>query len=92
MIQVEQKQSDGAQMVFSVSVSDSAGRTQHRVTLSDDTYHRLTGGRVTPVACIEAVFRFLLERQTKGDLLTSFDVNVLQLSHPRFEKEIGNYL
>ena len=92
MIQVEQKNSDGGTMVFSVTVSDSAGRTQHRVTLHDDTYHRLTAGRVTPLACVEAVFRFLLERQTKGDLLTSFDVNVLQLSHPRFEKEFANYL
>ena len=92
MIQVEQKNNEGALMVFSVTVSDSAGRTQHRVTLHDDTYQRLTAARVTPAVCVEAVFRYLLERQTKGDLLTSFDVNVLQLSHPRFEKEIGNYL
>ena len=79
-------------MVFSVVVSDSAGRTHHRVTLMEATYQRLTGGRITPLACIEAAFRFLLERQSKGDILPSFDLNVLQLSHANFDKEFPNYL
>lgn len=92
MIEVEQKANEGATMVFSVVVSDSAGRTHHRVTLMETTYQRLTAGKVTPVACMEAAFRFLLERQSKGDILPSFDLNVLQLSHPNFEKELPNYL
>ena len=92
MIEVEQKANEGALMVFSVEVSDSAGRTHHRVTLMDATYQRLTGGRITPVACIEAAFRVLLERQSKGDILPSFDLNVLQLSHANFDKEFPNYL
>lgn len=92
MIEVEQKANEGTLMVFSVVVSDSAGRTQHRVTLMDSTYQRLTAGKITPVACIEAAFRFLLERQAKGDLLLSFDLNVLQLSHANFDKEFPNYL
>lgn len=92
MIEVEQKANEGALMVFSVVVSDSAGRTHHRVTLMEATYQRLTGGRITPLACIEAAFRFLLERQSKGDILPSFDLNVLQLSHANFDKEFPNYL
>lgn len=92
MIEVEQKANEGTSMVFSVVVSDSAGRTHHRVTLSEATYQRLTGGRVTPVACIEAAFHFLLERQSKGDLLSSFDLNVLRLSHANFDKDFPGYL
>ena len=92
MVAVEQKANEGALMVFSVVVSDSAGRTHHRVTLMEATYQRLTGGRITPLACIEAAFRFLLERQSKGDILPSFDLNVLQLSHANFDKEFPNYL
>lgn len=92
MVEVEQKANEGALMVFSVVVSDSAGRTHHRVTLMEATYRRLTGGRITPLACIEAAFRFLLERQSKGDILPSFDLNVLQLSHANFDKEFPNYL
>lgn len=92
MIEVEQKPNEGTLMVFSVVVSDSAGRTHHRATLMDSTYQRLTAGRITPTACVEAAFRFLLERQAKGDILLSFDLNVLQLSHANFDKEFPNYL
>ena len=92
MIEVEQNPNEGATMVFSVVVSDTAGRTLHRVTLMETTYQRLTAGKITPVACIEAAFRFLLERQSKGDILPSFDLNVLQLSHANFDKEFPNYL
>ena len=79
-------------MVFNVTVSDSAGSTQHRVTLTDATYQRLTGGKVDPVACVESAFKFLLERESKSDILPSFDINVINMSFPSFEKEFGNYM
>lgn len=92
-IHIEEKgREDDHHTVFNVVVSDSAGRTQHRVTLSDETYQRLTGGRVTPAQCVDAAFRFLLEREAKSDILPSFDLNVIQLYFSNFEKEIGNYL
>lgn len=92
MIDIEEKGRENDVTVFNVKVVDSAGETQHRVTLSDDTYQRLTGGRITPTACIDAAFRFLLERETKSDILPSFDINVIQLSHANFDKEFGNYI
>ena len=92
MIEVEQKPTEDDLMVFNVVVSDSAGKTQHRVTLSDDTYSRLTEGKITHVECIEAAFRFLLEREAKSDILPSFDVNVIQMSFSNFEKEFSNYV
>jgi hypothetical protein len=92
MIEVEQKSNEDDLMVFNVAVSDSAGRTQHRVTLNDDTYRRLSGGKITPVACVEAAFRFLLEREAKSDILPSFDINVIQLYFSNFEKEFSNYV
>ena len=91
MIEVEQKPGDEP-MVFNVTVSDSAGSTQHRVTLTDATYQRLTGGKVDPVACVESAFKFLLERESKSDILPSFDINVINMSFPSFEKEFGNYM
>ena len=92
MIEVEQRESEDGHMLFSVTVSDSAGRTQHRVTLHDDTYQRLTGGNISPIACIEAAFRYMLEREAKTDILPSFDLNVIQLYFPSFEREFHNYL
>ena len=92
MIEVEDKGREGDHAVFLVVVSDSAGKTQHRVTLSDETYQRLTGGKVTPVECVHAAFRFLLEREAKSDILPSFDLNVIQLYHNNFDKEFPNYI
>ncbi|MGR8921766.1 MAG: hypothetical protein ACU85V_19305 [Gammaproteobacteria bacterium] len=92
MIEIEQRDREDDHDVFNVTVSDSAGVTQHRVTLSDQTYQRLTAGKVTPVECVDAAFRFLLEREAKTDILPSFDINVIQLQFSNFEKELPNYL
>ena len=92
MIEIEEKEREDERAVFSVTVSDSAGVTHHRVTLSDETYQRLTAGKVTPSECIDAAFRFLLEREAKSDILPSFDISVIQLQFSNFEKEFGNYL
>ena len=91
MIEIEQKPGEDP-MVFNVVVSDSAGSTQHRVTLSDATYQKLTSGKTEPLACVESAFKFLLERQSKADILPSFDINVINMSFPSFEKEFPNYL
>ncbi|MEM7542175.1 MAG: hypothetical protein AAF384_11415 [Pseudomonadota bacterium] len=91
MIEVELKQ-DGDPMVFAVEVSDTAGATKHRVTLSTATYEKLTGGKVPPTDCVEAAFRFLLERESKADILQSFDINVISMYFSNFEKEFSNYL
>ena len=79
-------------MVFGVTVSDTAGSTQHRVTLTAASYQKLTAGKVTPVQCVESAFRFLLERESKSDILKSFDINVIQMYFPSFEREFANYL
>lgn len=79
-------------MVFNVVVSDSAGSTKHRVTLGDGTYQKLTGGKITPDECVEAAFKFLLERESKSDILPSFDINVINMSFPSFEREFGSYM
>lgn len=79
-------------MVFSVTVSDSAGSTKHRVTLGQETYDRLTGKKITPLQCVEAAFKFLLERESKTDILKSFDVNVINMSFPSFEREFAHYI
>ena len=92
MIEIEEKGRGADQTIFNVVLSDSAGQTHHRVTLSDDTYQRLTGGRITPTACVDAAFRFLLEREAKSDILASFDINVIQLYFANFERDFHNYI
>ena len=87
MIEIEQKPGDDP-MVFNVVVSDSAGSTQHRVTLSDATYQRLTGGKVDPTGCVESAFKFLLEREPNTSILREFDLEAICRYFPEFETEI----
>lgn len=83
---------DAEPMVFNVTVTDSAGSTRHRVTLSTQTWQQLTGGRIDAAACVAAAFEFLLDREAKSDILPSFDINVIKLSFPAFERDFPTYL
>ena len=91
MVTVEQL-GDGEPMVFAVTVADSAGHTQHRVTLARTTLETLAPAGTAPSAFVRAAFAFLLERESKSDILASFDINVIKLYFPNFERDIGTYL
>lgn len=91
MITVRQHQAKDPYQ-FEVQVSEGGSQTSHRVTMSEATWRTLTGGRVEPQACIHAAFRFLLEREPKESILSSFDVTVISRYFPSFEKEFEKYL
>jgi hypothetical protein len=77
---------------FDVTVKEGGGQTRHRVTMKKATYDKLTGGRVPPDRCIEAAFEFLLERESKESILSTFDVTVISRYFPSFERDIARYL
>ena len=76
---------------FTVTVQDGENKTYHRVTMSESTYTRLTQREVTPEKCIEASFEFLLEREPKESILSTFDATVVSRYFPSFDGEIKNY-
>ncbi len=78
-------------MTFSVTIQDG-GETRHEVTLSRATYDRLCGDVADPERCIEAAFRFLLDREPKEAILPRFDVEVIGRYFPEFERALGRYL
>ena len=90
MIDVE-RTGDGDPMIFAVTVSDGRGETRHRVSMSRRTAARLAGAR-TPEECLEAAFRFLLDREPKESILASFDVTVIARVFPDFEERLPGYL
>jgi len=90
-IDVEQT-ATGDPMVFSVSIKDRGASSHHRVTLSRASYDHFTAGAVEPAECVRAAFRFLLERESPGDILPSFDVNVIKMYFPHFERDFPAYL
>jgi hypothetical protein len=77
---------------FDVTVRAGKGETRHRVTLSQADHRRLTAGRGTAEACVEAAFRFLLDREPKESILPHFDLMVIARYFPEFERELPRYL
>jgi hypothetical protein len=77
---------------FDVVVREETGETRHRVTLSQRDYDRLTAGRCTPEACVEAAFRFLLDHEPKESILPRFDLMLIARYFPDFERELPGYL
>ena len=91
MIEVK-RTGDGDPLEFEVVVRKGNGESRHRVTMTKDTCERLTAGRHTPERCVEAAFRFLLDREPKESILARFDVTVISRYFPEFEHELPRYL
>ena len=83
MSRIEVKQKDTE--TFEVTVKE-ATTTTHVVTVSQDYYQKLTGGRITPETFIEKSFEFLLERESNTMILSRFDVSVIADYFPEYEK------
>jgi hypothetical protein len=83
---------DNDPLAFDVVVREGEDETRHRVTISHQMCERLTGGKHPPERCIEAAFRFLLEREPKEAILRRFDVTVIPRYFPEFEQELPHYL
>lgn len=84
--------SEGDPADFEVVVCDGRSETRHHVTMSRATCERLTGGKHSPEQCLDAAFRFLLEREPKESILGRFDVMVISHHFPDFEGELPRYL
>jgi hypothetical protein len=83
---------EGATLDFEVVVREGGGETGHRVTMSREMCERLTAGKHTPERCLEAAFRFLLDREPKESILGRFDATVISRYFPEFEQELPRYL
>ncbi|MEA3345933.1 MAG: hypothetical protein U9Q78_06805 [Chloroflexota bacterium] len=73
---------------FQVIVREGKGETRHRVTLRKADYQRLARGKASPEELVEESFRFLLEREPKESILSSFDLTVISRYFPEYTREI----
>ena len=73
------------------SSAKERARTRHHVTMSREICERLTAGKHTPERCLEAAFRFLLDREPKESILGRFDVTAISRYFPEFEREMPRY-
>jgi hypothetical protein len=63
--------------------------TEHAVSVSEADLERLGAGR-SPEAFVRDCFEFLLEREPKESILSSFDVGVIGRYFLEFEREIAD--
>jgi hypothetical protein len=77
---------------FEVVVREGGGETRHHVTMARPLHQRLTGGKIEPGICVDAAFRFLLDRESKESILRRFDISDISRYFPEFERELPGYL
>lgn len=80
-----------SETTFQVTVV-SGSTTKHTVTLQNDYYLKLTGGRTDPETLIQKSFKFLLDREPNTSILRSFELPVISRYFPEFEGYIKNLL
>ena len=80
----------GDPMEFDVKVREGQGESRHRVTAARRDLQRLAPDAL-PADCIEAAFRFLLEREPKESILSRFDLMTIARYFPEFEAELPRY-
>jgi hypothetical protein len=91
MIQIRRAEGSDP-LTFEVTVRDANGETSHHVTMARETCERLSAGGHTPEQCIDAAFRFLLDREPPQSILRRFDVTVISRYFPDFEQKLPSYL
>jgi hypothetical protein len=80
-----------APATYRVTVTNGAS-TIHTVTVSQEYWRKLTGGRVPPEKLVEKSFEFLLERESNTSILRSFDLPVIQKYFSEYERTIPGML
>ena len=75
---------------FLVTVEEEDSISKHIVSLDDDYYQKLTGGKMSKEELIKKSFQFLLERESKESILSEFNLRVIKNYFPEYEKEIGD--
>ena len=91
MIEVKRIGNDPV-LEFEVVVREPANQSRYHVTLEPNLCQRLVAGRFSPERVLKAAFAFLLDREPKEAILTRFDLSVISLYFPEFERELPRYL
>lgn len=92
MAEIEVGRASGEDLVprFRVSVTDEDGSASvHEVTVSLADFERLGRNFRALDEFVRACFQFLLEREPKESILSSFDVSTISNYFPEFEDRIS---
>ena len=82
----------GSAFTFDVIVRDLRGESRHRVTVEANDAERWAKLGAEPSRCVEAVMRFLLDREPKESIMSAFDMRVVRRYFPEFDEAFPRYL
>jgi len=75
---------------FEVTVGTGSTTTLHTVTVDENYWQKLTGGKIQPEKLVKKSFEFLLERESKESILSKFNLSVIQKYFTEYEEEIAS--
>lgn len=75
---------------FSVEVLEKDSSTRHSVVMTKDFYSSLNTS-TSPKKVIEKSFQFLLEREKKESILSSFDISIIPNYFPEFNDKVKKF-
>jgi hypothetical protein len=87
MIKVTKQDNDS----FKVTVEENGTSSNHTVTVSDSYHQKLTGGKITKEELLRKSFGFLLERESKESILSSFELPAIKRYFPEYENSIQQH-
>jgi hypothetical protein len=82
----------GGGFTFDVIVRDERGESRYRVTIGVDDAERWATFGAEPSRGVEAVMRFLIDREPRESILSSFDTSVVRRYFPEFDDAFPGYL
>jgi hypothetical protein len=74
---------------FTVTVTTHGTSSRHTVKLTDSYQQKLTNGDMTKEDLNKKSFEFLLKRESKESILSSFDLPTINRYFPEYERTIG---
>ena len=84
---VTNRNTDG--WVCTVQVTEQNGQTRHTVSVKDQDFKQLTNGKQTTAEdLVRRSFEFLLERESKNQILRQFELPVISKYFPEYPGEI----
>ncbi len=63
--------------------------TIHKVNLSDNVYKKLTNEKINKKKLIEISFKFLLERESNTEILSTFELSIISNYFPEYVNSIN---
>ncbi len=73
---------------FQVTIDQDGDESSHKVKMDENYFEKVTNGRCKPEEFVRQSFHFLLDREPKEQILSTFNIKQINRYFPEFEGEI----